>query len=366
MRILLAVKSLLPSYGGPAFSVSQLALALANTGASIGIWTSDMSAAKSSLSVSHPRVEPLTGPIVKAFYRFGTPDIVHDNGIWLPHNHLIAQLAKRQNLVRVVSIRGMLEPWALKHKRLKKKMAWWLYQRGDLCRASCHHATAELEAESLIDLQLRVPVRVIPNGVDISEIGHGNHNPQKVRTVLFLGRIHPVKGLWLLLDAWSRLRPKGWQLQIAGPDETGTKIDLEKKAASASLSDVIHFLGPLDGEAKEAAFANADIFVLPSFSESFGMAIGEALAHGVPVLTTFGTPWHMLEARGCGWTVDPTVDGVIEGLRQATSRGSECLRSMGERGREFIRTEFGWDRVAGQFISLYEALLSGQPLQNSI
>jgi glycosyltransferase involved in cell wall biosynthesis len=321
-----------------------------------------MSAVKTSLVPAHRLVHPMTGSIAEAIDRFSQPDILHDNGIWLPHNHRLAELAMRRPVVRVVSTRGMLEPWATNHKKLKKKFAWWLYQRRDLCRASYHHTTATAEAENLRQLGLGVPVGVIPNGVDIAHVDRDQRQRPEIRTALFLGRIHPVKGLSLLVEAWARLRPHDWQLQIAGPDEMGYRAELERKVSTASLSDVVHFLGPLEGEAKERAFVNADLFVLPSFSESFGMAIGEALARGAPVLTTTGAPWPMIARRGCGWSVTPTVDGITEGLSEATSLDPATLMAMGERGRELVRSDFAWANVAKQFITIYEALLMRKSL----
>ena len=211
MKVLLAVKSFLPSYGGPAFSVSRLAVALADAGITVGLWASDMSATKTPLLPTHSRIRPMAGAVAEAIDDFGGADILHDNGIWLPHNHRLAALAAKRKLTRVVSIRGMLDPWAINHKKLKKKAAWWLYQRRDLCRASYHHATAVAEAENLQNLRLGVPVGVIPNGVDVANVDRREqrHAP-RINTALFLGRIHPVKGLSLLLEAWARLgRPTG-------------------------------------------------------------------------------------------------------------------------------------------------------------
>jgi len=357
MKVVLAVKSLFPSYGGPAFSVSRLALALADAGVEVGLWASDTSAVESPLLPRHASVHPMAGSIIDAINRFGQPEILHDNGIWLPHNHRLAELAAQRNLVRVVSTRGMLEPWAMNHKRVKKRLAWWLYQRRDLRRAAYHHATAEAEVKNLQRLELGVPIGLIPNGVDISYVDRHQRTPCEIRTALFLGRIHPVKGLSLLVEAWARLRPYGWQLNIAGNDEIGYQTELQKKVSAAQLSDVVHFLGPLYGENKERAFASADLFVIPSFLESFGMAIGEALAHGVPVLTTTGAPWPMIPGWGCGWTVTPTVEGITEGLRAATSVDLAGLIAMGKSGRELVQKDFAWANVAERFIDTYETLL---------
>src|ERR1700680_1221824 len=169
MRVFLAGTSLLPSYGGPAFSVSRLALALADSGAEVGLWACDQSAAVTPLLPPGSSVQRLIGTEAEALDRFEETDILHDNGIWLPHNHRLALLADKLAIPRVVSTRGMLEPWALRHKRLKKDLAWWLYQCRDLKKARCHIATGEAEARNLQNHGLGVPIATIPNGVDVPE-----------------------------------------------------------------------------------------------------------------------------------------------------------------------------------------------------
>jgi len=360
MKLLLTATSLFPSYGGPAFSVSRLALALADCGVDVGLWASDMSAAQTPLLSPHPRLRALTGSIAGAVERFGTPHIVHDNGIWLAHNHRIAELAAQRNFPRLVSVRGMLEPWALNHKKLKKKLAWWIYQRRDLRRAVFHHATAAVEAKNLKALCLGVPVGVIPNGVELAAVDRQVRRSPAPRIALFVGRLHPVKGLSLLLQAWAAVRPPGWRLHIAGPDEAGYRGALEREVAAANLVEVVRFLGPLDGEAKERAFADAELFVLPSLSESFGVAVGEALARGLPVLTTTGVPWPMIATLGYGWIVPATPEGLAKGLGEATSLDLSALSAMGRKGRDFVQRDFAWPNIAKQFVSAYETLLASR------
>ena len=299
--------------------------------------------------------------------RSGKIDLLHDNGIWLPHNHRLAVIAARRGIGRVVSTRGMLEPWALKHKMLKKRLAWWLYQRSDLRRARCHHATAEEEAQNVTRLGLGVPVSVIPNGVDVPDPGPGPGPDKRSddKCALFLGRIHPKKGLPMLIAAWRRVRPPGWRLQIVGPDEQGHRAELESAARAAGLENTIRFAGPVDGDMKRSTFFNADLFILPTHSENFGIVVAEALAHGVPVVTTTGAPWSILPKSDCGWWVDPTVEGIAEGLRQATACDRQMLHAMGARGRELVREEFGWDRVAKKFIAMYEGLLASAANRNA-
>ncbi len=360
VKLFLAGTSLLPAYGGPAYSVSRLAMALAEAGVHVGLWAPDQSAATTPFLPAESPVQRLTGTEAEAMDSFGSADVLHDNGIWRPHNHRLAELAERRNIPRVVSTRGMLEPWAMNHKRWKKHLAWWLYQRRDLQRARCHHTTADVEASNVRRLGLGVPVRVIPNGVDMPEIDPKARGIEGgKRTALFLGRIYPVKGLPMLVEAWAQARPEGWILRIVGPDEAGHRAEVEQAVAAAGLCEIVSFVGPLEGQAKASAFYDAELFVLPTHSESFGMVIAEALAHGLPVLTTTGAPWPMLRERGCGWWVAPTVDDIADGLRQATSLESAALRAMGAQGRALVAAEFGWERVAKQFMRIYEEL---QPL----
>jgi glycosyltransferase involved in cell wall biosynthesis len=365
VRIFLSATSLLPSYGGPAYSVARLAAALADAGAEVGLWTSNQSTLTAPFLHTRAQIRCLAGGAAGALTIFGKVDVLHDNGMWLAHNHSIAVLARQRNIPRVVSTRGMLEPWAVRHKRLKKRVAWWLYQRRDLQQAQLHHTTAAQEARNIERFRLGVPVCVIPNGVDLPEDNLVNRsNPAKEkdgrvpRTALFVGRIYPVKGLLMLVEAWSRVRPNDWRLQIAGPDEAGHRTEVERAVSLAGLREVVSFLGPIEGEAKTEAFSHAELVILPSYSESFGIVVAEALAHGLPVLTTTGTPWSELAKRGCGWWIEPTVEALVQGLRQSTSQDDATLRAMGAKGRTWIAAQFGWDAVAKEFLSAYEHLLA--------
>ena len=361
MKILLTATSLLPDYGGPAFSVSRLATALADVGIKVGLWAADGSAPGTQLLPRQASVQRLAGSEADALDHFGAADIVHDNGIWLPHNHRLAVLTERCRITRVVSIRGMLEPWALRHKRAKKKVAWWLYQRHDVRSAQCHITTGETECENLRRLDLGVPIATIPNGVDVPEdrnIETASSSLSAQKTALFLGRIYPVKGLPMLVQAWARVRPSGWRLRIAGPDEAGHQKHVETAVSDAGLGEVISFVGPVGAAGKSDLFFNADLFVLPTYSESFGMAIAEALAHGVPVLTTTGAPWPMLQESGCGWWVEPTVQGIADGLESRRNPDAIHLRgSFAKFNASAPRQTCSAQRVA----KFEAAILTSQP-----
>lgn len=355
MKVFLSATSLAPRYGGPAYSVSRLALALAGAGTQVGLWSPDGSVMDTPLLAGDASLARLKGTAADALRQF-QPNIVHDNGLWLGHNHRLACVCKKLGLPRLVSTRGMLEPWARRHKKWKKDIAWLAYQRRDIRTANALHATAEQEAENLARMHLDVPVHMIPNGVDIPALR--SVPPGALRTALFIGRLYPVKGLPNLIEAWSRVRPVGWRLVLVGPDEAGHRAELEALIARHDLGDVIQFTGPLQGAAKESALFGADLFVLPTHSESFGMAIAEALAHGVPVLTTMGAPWPALTQQAMGWRTPISVDGLAGGLAQATTADGSVLRAMGAKGRAFVTAGLSWDRVAGQFLATYATIVA--------
>jgi glycosyltransferase involved in cell wall biosynthesis len=356
VKVLVTATSLEVSYGGPAFSVSRLALALAEAGAEVALWAADGSAKTSPLVQDGAGVSRCQGSLRRLVEAF-RPDVIHDNGLWLAHNHRSADLAQRFGVPRVVSTRGMLEPWALAHRRWKKRAAWLIYQKRDLDRAAALHATGAAEAENLKSLGLRPSIVAIPNGMDLPERPSQATDGTAVRTALFLGRIHPVKGLPMLMEAWGQVRPKGWRLVVAGPDEGGHLREVEAAVADAGIGEAVSFTGEVTGEAKAALLQEADLFVLPSHTESFGMAVAEALAHGTPALVSTAAPWPMLEQRGCGWLAAPRAPSLAEALARAVATEPDVLRRMGEAGREMIAAEFSWAQVAARFLDLYGGLV---------
>lgn len=359
MRVFLSVASFSSAYGGPARSVSCLASALADVGIAVGVWAPDQSALTTDYLDRDDRVQRLSGSEVEALAQFGEVDVIHDNGIWLPHNHRLAGLARARNIPRVVSTRGMLDPWALNHKRWKKRLAWWLYQNRDLRAAAALHATATSEADPIRRHGFDCPVHVIPNGVHIPGESAPSATAAGPMTALFVGRIYPVKGLPMLIEAWSKVRPAGWKMRIVGPDEAGHRAEVEALVRKVGLDEEFEFSGPLEGDALHQAYRDADLFILPSHTENFGMAAAEALAHALPVIATNGTPWKGLLEHGCGWWPAISSAGLAQALEDATSIDTMELRLMGARGRQWMLQEFSWPHVASGMVALYRSLRAG-------
>ena len=253
----------------------------------------------------------------------------------------------------------MLEPWALNHKKWKKRLAWWLYQRNDLRSVSGLHATADSEAAQLRNLGLQAPMVVAANGIVIAEEGnaHAETVQDGPRTALFLSRVHRIKGLPLLVEAWAKVKPTNWQMRVVGPDEDGHITEVRELVEKAGLAESWSFESAVEGARKWQAMRKADLFILPSHSENFGIVVAEALAVRTPVITTTGTPWEALLKHQCGWWVAPEVDPIADALKSAIHRSDQERSEMGERGRAWVKKDFAWPGIAQKMEEFYREVV---------
>ena len=284
------------------------------------------------------------------------PAVIHDHGAWLPSNAAAAWVARRAGVPLMATPRGMVTDWSLSHQAWKKRAAWHLYQKPIFRQASLFHATAPDEADDLRALGMTQPIAVVPNGVEMPDARPEGEAIDGKR-VLFLSRIHPKKGLPMLLDAWAAVRPTGWTLELVGPSENEHRAELEAQAAELGLDGEVVFAGPVDDADKWDKYAAADLFVLPTHSENFGIVVAEALAAEVPVLTTTGAPWQELEDHDCGWWTAIGTEALAQALREAVALSDEERLAMGRRGRALVAERYSWEHVAEQMRAVYAWLL---------
>ncbi len=291
-------------------------------------------------------------------------EIIHLHGMWLPIYAIAFLLTKLNSLKIVISPHGTLSSWDLNKKKLKKVIALLLYQKAILNRVDLFLATSSSEASGIKALGLMQPIEIVPIGIQPpsdailsmrTEVSCG------IRVALFLGRIHPGKGILDLIDAWKLARRLSWRLIIAGAATTVEEIDykkqLDKKIIEYNLTDDIEFLGMVSGEAKCELFQKTDLFILPTYSENFGIVVAEALSYGIPVITTTGAPWEDIEINKCGWWISPGSSSLVLALEEAMNMNSVELANMGLRGRKMVINKYSWDTTCEKLLSAYNSVI---------
>lgn len=368
MRVIHVVPAITNEASGPSYSVVRLCESLIAQGQDVRLAALDWAPMASSpaflktfpfgLGPRRLGRSPELRRWLSAMAESNTVDLIHNHSLWMMPNIYPGPVATRHAIPLIVSPRGTLSEWAMRSGSVVKRVFWPLLQRPALTTTNCFHTTAVSEYEDIRRMDFRQPVAVIPNGIDIpSPIPKVRGDS---RTLLYLGRIHPIKGLDMLLPAWRAVQDRfpEWRLRIVGPDNGGYLIQMQQLASELKLQR-IEFAGPLHGEAKWCAYGQADLFVLPTYSENFGISVAEALAAGAPAIVTKGAPWRGLANQGAGWWIDIGVDSLVACLEDALSRSSGDLADMGLRGRNWMAAEYSWPHVAQQMAETYRWVLEG-------
>ena len=324
------------------------------------------------------------------------PDLIRVDGLWTYISVASLRWHQKTKHPHVVAPRGMLDPWALNNSRFKKKLAALVFENAHLRRAACLHALCQSEVKSIRGYGLANPICVVPNGIDLPAMvespglmveGSALHRfAARRKTLLFLGRIHPKKGLVNLLKAWAavqrteggRQRSEEWVFAIAGWDEGGHEDELKRLATELGTawvgvrehrtSNIEHptsnacsllFLGPQFGEEKAACYRGCEAFILPSFSEGLPMVVLEAWAYGKPVLMTPECNLPEGFAAGAALRIEPSAESIARALEDVFRAPPAALRTMGEKGRELVRDRFAWPNVASDMKAVYGWVLGG-------
>ncbi len=360
MKILMTVDSLCSDQGGPSRSVPGLCRALADLGVSLELWTLQ---AREVEGVT-VRGFKSTMEMIRALRRMDVETtFLHDNGLWRPFNFLTCFAAVQCGMRYAVSIRGMLEPWSLTQSPWKKRLALIAYQRFLLNRATFVHATGFPEAQSIRAMRIKAPIVVQPNGIDIRPDRSMPSVP--FQSVLYLSRIHEKKGLEMLFDAWAATGTRGWKLRIAGRGQEKYLASLKARIVDLGIGDQIEWIGEKNDTEKWTYYESSDLFILPSFSENFGIVVAEALSAGVPVITTTGTPWSELEKHGCGLCVPPETHCVVTALKYMLGLSHEDRVQMGLRGKKWMEQDFSWNSIAKGMSASYDMAMKGIAIKSN-
>lgn len=285
------------------------------------------------------------------------PDVVHLHGMWMYPSLAVLHWHAACKKPFVISTHGMLSHVGLSYSKSKKRAVRLLYQDKAFHRAACLHATSLSEVHEIEDFGLRSPISLIPNG--ISRLDRTSLLcSSKTYRVLSLGRIHHKKGLDRLIAAWEKLPNdlRHWQLDIVGPEE-GNYGEILRQQIIQTDSKNISIRGPVYGEDKIKLMAEADIFVLPTRNENFGLTVAESLMLEVPVISTRCAPWSGLENNRCGRWVEPSVDAISEALVELMRKPKEELNEMGLRGRTWMLREFDWTDISKRMLNMYQWMI---------
>jgi len=389
MKILQLTPYYIPAYqyGGPIYSVHNLAKGLVEQGIDVEVWTTNLGIkGRKDIPLGEDvlidGVKVYYFPIIGNFHYAFSPsmeqylkkkiakfDIVHIQGIYQFHSLIGGYYSRKFGVPYVVSPKGMLLPEVIRLKgRLKKKLYMALVENRNIINANLIHCTTKDEKEGL--LKLGSPFQstaVIPNSIETyTELKRKNnkafrkkYNLIDKKIILFLSRLNWIKGIDKLIPSFSKVvkkYPKA-HLVLAGPDERGYQKNIKKWIKKQQIEKYVTFTGLLKGKEKTEALYGSDLFILPSYSENFGMAVVEAMLAGLPIILTNNIGvWDIIKKNDCGIIVDLTPDSIAKGICYLLEN-PEQRKKMGRKAQEIAKREFSIKKVAKEMIEAYKEVL---------
>lgn len=375
MNVLHVSPSFFPAhvYGGPIESLYQLCWHAAHDGCEVRVLTTDANGVDSTLEVEKEREVKLAEGLharycqrlarhsvsltllrcLPSYIRWA--DVVHLTAVYSFPTIPTLTAARLYGKPVVWSPRGALQRWR-GSSQLRAKAVWERICSSTSPRRVVLHVTSEEEAKESLEKLGAIETVIIPNGVEIPETVKHVDGDGTLRLV-YLGRLDPKKGIENLLEAGTLLAQRfkrQWSLTIAGSGELQYSGSIRARIEELTLSRWVKMVGRVAGESKQRLLENADVVVLPSYTENFGMVVAEALAYEVPVIASKGTPWRRVEEIGCGLWVENGPDGLAKAIEQMSRMP---LHLMGQRGREWMRKEFSWAQRAKKMVDVYSKLL---------
>ena len=362
------VMSVSRNAGGIFFALNPLAKSLSNIDVEsnvVGPWDEFADNDAKTWKPIFPMTYKVTGPRSLGYSSqiaqlIGSPDVQHLHGIWMYHSFINHRFSKKTNTPYLISPHGMLDRWAIKNSGWKKKIAGYLYEYTNLRNAGCIHALCESEAISIRKFGLKNPICIIPNGVDLPVIDEHSERSNGRKQLLFLGRLHPKKGLAELFDTFAALESKlteTWQIVVAGWGDDVYLENLKKQTQSLGIANQVQFVGPKFGVEKENLYRQCDAFVLPSFSEGLPMSVLEAWSYGKPTLITKECNLPEASLTQASIECDCGTMGIHVGLEKLLRMPVLEQQMMGNRARKLVESDFNWPTIALQMKEVYLWLL---------
>lgn len=371
-------------YGGPPLVALSLGSAMRQEGVGVSYWATGDDTDRQALASHGPSLHlyPPVWPrrwfrspeLVRGLAaRASDLDVLHLLGLWVHPTMAASKFARKAGIPYVLQPVGALEPWRLRQKLLKKRLYLALVAKKMMEGSACLRASSPAEVESVRRTDYKGPITIVPSGIDPAAFSNlpepleaEEHWPglEGRRTVLFLSRLAPEKGLDQLIPAWAELTAAdGYSdavLVIAGPDNKGYGARVRADVERHGVSSKVLVVGMVRGRRKLALYRRADVFILPSHAENFGIVVPEALACGTPVIATTGTPWKEVEDVGAGRWIEPEQGAIRQALRELLDMSEEDRRKMGQRGRRHVLANYTWETAARKLITVYDCILNGR------
>lgn len=288
--------------------------------------------------------------------------VAHLHGLWMSEQWTAARIAQAEGAPFIITPHGMLNPWMTHSqgwaRRWKKQLYWRGLAHPVFRHASVVHAVTRQERENIYAYLPQARVEVIPNAVDLTEIDtHPSTSGDYERTLLFIGRIHPTKGVQTLIEAFAQAGlPREWRLLVVGPEEIPEfKAELIRRVSDLGLSERITFQGPVFDAQKWDLYRKAWTVVMPSFSEVIGMVNLESAACATPTITTVATgleDW----TDGGGILIQPEVGELARALREVATWGDAERKERGRAARALVEREYSWAVIRQKWYDLYRSL----------
>lgn len=364
MRVIHITPSVSPKAGGPAVSIPFLCKGLQQQGCDVTlVGGREENRVHSQVPIRTFPLKSFPQPLRRSpemrdwifqQCRERKVDILHSHNLWGMPTYYPYRASSKYGLPHVVSPRGTLTSYSLSTGSKFKSLYWFLIQKHVLKECSGIHATCESELNDIRRLGVKVPVAVIPNGIEIEPVD----SPTPKNQFLYLGRLHPEKGLDCLLQAWkliAQIRHE-WRLRIVGPGVPEYKFRLREYVSENNLSGVV-FGEPIFGKEKFEEYRNAAYFILPSFTENFGVSVAEALSMKVPAIANRGAPWQDLNTYNCGWWIESGPEALAAALVKAINTPEPTRLLMGENGRALVLSNYSASSTSRMMLDFYEYLL---------